>query len=294
MIGSKLGKRPMRVGVAYTGWVAAKDGRHSTVNKIAYASFDKSKIFRVKFGTLLSQRFDMDGVERRITNGDGESWIRTEAEENDSILQLDSFHRSQAILRAVSDKGDRKLLFDAISEKDVDKVLNSICDILMKTPDEPTWKKLVELYGYFSNNRDILLTWQERGIELPAPPDGVTYRNLGVQESSNCTLITQRMKHRRGSWSDKGGDNMAKILCFRNTVGLDVILGYLPESPPAEAWLEPLSAAKAPQYDGRGYGADWLYAELPFEHAFRTNGREAIRSMVRLRPLSQLPFLQGS
>ena len=87
---------------------------------------------------------------------------------------------------------------------------------------------------------------------------------------------------------------MAQILCFRNTVGLDAILGTLPEPPPAEAWLEPLSAAKSPQHDGRGYGADWLYAEMPFENAFRTNGREAIRNMLRLRPLSQLPFLQGS
>jgi hypothetical protein len=87
---------------------------------------------------------------------------------------------------------------------------------------------------------------------------------------------------------------MAKILCFRNTVGLDAILGALPEPLPSEARAEPLSAAKAPQHDGKGYAADWLYAQMPFEDAFRTHGREAIRSMLRLRPLSQLPFLQGS
>jgi hypothetical protein len=290
-IGSKLGKRPMRVGIAYTGWTAAKDGRHSTVNKIAYASFGKSKTFRIKFGTLLNHRFDMDGIEKRITNGDGESWIRTEAEENDSILQLDSFHRSQAILRGVSDKGDRKLLFDALGEKDVDKTLATICEMAMDAEDDKERDKLSKLYGYFNDNKDSLLSWQERGIELPAPPDGIVYREMGVQESSNC-VITQRMKHRRGAWSDGGGDNMAKILSFRSTIGLDTILGTLLEPELVlDEFAEPLSASKAPQHDGRGYGADWLHAPMPFENAFKTNGREAIRGMLRQKPISSLTFI---
>ena len=290
----KLGKKPMHVGIAYTGWEQAKDGSHSTVDKIAYASFGAVPEFTATFESLLRQRFDMDGVERRFTNGDGESWIRTAADENDSILQLDPYHRSKAIIKAVDDSGDRKLLNKAIREKDVQKALSLICEFALDEQDENEREKLVKLYGYFYSNRDILLTWQERGVEIPAPPEGVAYRGMGVQESSNCSLITQRMKHRRGSWSEDGGSRMAKMLCFRGTVGLDAILGTLTELSPAEAWMPPLSAAKAPQHDGKGYGADWLYAEMPFENAFRTHGREAIRNMVRLRPLSQLPFLQGS
>ena len=290
----KLGKKPVHVGIAYTGWGQGKDGSYSTLDKIAYASFGTASGFTATFEALLRQHFDMDGVERRATNGDGESWIRTAAEDNDSILQLDAYHRSKAIIKAVSDKDDRKLLYSAVNEKDVEKVLSLICEMAWDAQDEPTRDKLVKLYGYFHNNKDIFLTWQERGIELPAPPESVAYRGMGVQESSNYSLITHRMKHRRGSWSERGGDHMAKILCFRNTVGLDAILGALPEPLPSEARAEPLSAAKAPQHDGKGYAADWLYAQMPFEDAFRTHGREAIRSMLRLRPLSQLPFLQGS
>jgi len=292
-IGKKLGKLPMHVGIAYTGWTGSKDGRHATANKIAYASFGKTSVFRSTFETLLNHRFDMDGVNHRLTNGDGESWIRTAAEENDSILQLDPFHRSQAIVRAVSDKEDRKLLFRAIGEKDVDKTLSTICEFALDAPDEAIQEKLTKLYGYFNSNKDSFLTWYERGIELPRPPEGVSYREMGVQESSNC-LITQRMKHRRGSWSENGANNMARILCYRSTIGLDAILGTLPKPELVKACLEPLSAAQTPQYDGKGYGADWLYAELPFEQAFKTNGREAIRNMFRLRPLSQLSFLSGS
>ena len=292
-IGKKLGKLPMRIGLAHTGWTRSKDGRYNTANKLAYASFEKPPVFNAKFGALLSQRYDMDGVIRRITNGDGESWIKTAAEENDSILQLDRFHRSQAIIKAVSDKSDRELLFDAIRKKDVEKVLANICEMAMDAKDEPALKKLTELYGYFYNNRDSFLTWQERGIVLPAPPAGISYRDMGVQESNNC-LITQRMKRRRGSWSEDGANNMARILCFRSTIGLDAILGTLPEPTPTEVFSEPLSAAQTPKYDGKGYGADWLYAPMPFEQAFKTNGREAIRGMLRLRPLSSLPYLPGA
>ena len=289
-IGKKLGKMPMHVGIAYTGWTQSEDGRHSTADKIAFASFGKPASFRAKFGSLLNQRFDMDGVQHRITNGDGERWIRIGAEENDSILQLDPFHRSTAIVRAVSNKCDRGFLFDAIDKKDVDKVLATICELAMDAQDESAQKKLSKLYGYFYSNRDSFLTWHERGIELPAPPEGIVYREMGVQESSNC-LITQRMKRRRGSWSDSGANNMARILCFRSTIGLEAILGVLPKPEPAEAFAEPLSAAKAPQHDGKGCGADWLYAPMPFEDAFKTNGREVIRGLLRMKPVSDLTFI---
>jgi hypothetical protein len=287
----KTGKKPLHVGVAYTGWSRTGDGKYNTANKIAYGSFDDVKVFTSKFETLLRHCFDMDGIEYRITNGDGDPWIRKAAEENDSILQLDPYHRSRAIIKAAVDKSDRKALFDAIGEKDTDKVLHIIRRLADTAQDEPERKKLGKLYEYFSSNKDSFLTWQERGIALPAPPEGISYRNLGVQESSNCNLITQRMKHRKGSWSVTGAGHMAKVLCFRYTIGLDRILGVLPEASPSIAHAEPLSAAKVPKYDGNGYGADWLYAGMPFEQAFKTNGREAVKGMLRQRPVSGLAFL---
>jgi hypothetical protein len=287
----KIGMKPMHMGIAYTGWTQASDGSFSTANKIAYASFGSSSDFVSNFETLLHHRFDMDGIEQRLTNGDGEQWIKTTAESNDSILQLDPYHRSKAIIKAVRCKEERKLLFDAIAEKDVDKVLNITNGLVLKEQDKSKRNALDKLHGYFSNNRESFLSVQERGIELPRPPEGIIYRNMGVQESSNCSILTQRMKHRRGSWSEKGANNMGKILCFMNTIGLDAILGVLPEMPTATVWVKPLSAAQSPKYDGNGYGADWLYAQMPFEQAFRTQGREAIRNILRMRPLSEVPFI---
>jgi hypothetical protein len=228
----------------------------------------------------------MDGVRQRITNGDGESWIRTAAENNDSILQLNPFHRSKIIIKTVKDKEERKLLFDAIKEKDIDKTLEIICNLILKAPDEKAQGKLVELYNYFHNNLDSLLTWQERGIKLPEPPKGITYRQMGVQESNN-SLYAQRMKHRKGSWSDNGGENMARVLSYIKSIGLETILGTLPEPEPVvDEYSEPLSAAQTAKYDGKGYGANWLYAPMPFENTFKTNGREAIRGMLREQAFS--------
>ena len=286
MIGKKLGKRPMHVGSAYTGWEEGKGGRYNTVNKISYASFGKSSKFRMKFGTLLNHRYDMDGVEKRIINGDGESWIRTEAEATDSILQLDQFHRSQAIIRTIKEAESRKLLFNALKAKDIDKLFGIIYDLIMTAKDEKEQDKLIKLHNYFYDNKDSLLTWKERGINLPAPPKGIVYREMGIQESNN-NIYTMRMKHRRGAWSEKGANNMARILSYRSTIGLDVILGTFPEPEPViEKFAEPLSATQASKPDGKGYGADWLHAPMPYENAFKTSGREAIRGLLRQKPLS--------
>ena len=287
----KTGKKPIHVGTAYTGWEKMKDGKFRILNKFAYADFGTSYEFTKDFEMLLRQRYDMDGVERRLMNGDGADWIKSAAEENDSTLQLDPFHRSRAILKAISDKKDQRTVFDAISEKNTDKVLETIDGLLDKATDEPTQEKIKNLHVYFNSNKDNLLTWKERGVELPESPPGVSYRSLGTQESSNCDLITQRMKHRKGSWSKSGGANMAKMLCFRNTIGLDTVTGMLPELTGADIPEEVLSSAKTPLCDGKGYDAAWLHAEMPFDQAFKTNGREAIRGILRKRSLSDWALL---
>lgn len=84
----------------------------------------------------------------------------------------------------------------------------------------------------------------KKRINLPEPPEGVIYKDMGVQENQNCTLITLRMKHGRMRWSVAGADAMAKVLAAKsNGVLKDYIYGTYPAGE-AKKDTESLSAAK--------------------------------------------------
>jgi hypothetical protein len=281
--------RELKMGTAYTGWRRERDGRYGTVSKLAYASFEAPEEFQRKREALLHWRFDMDGVERRILNGDGADWIKSV--DGDTIQQLDPFHRSQAIIRGIRDVADRRALFDVVREKNTECILLTVEALYGGAKDEGERKRLGELLSYFRRNKDALLTWDERGIELPPPPEGIVYRRLGTQEHSNCDLIAQRMKHRKASWSGVGALNMAKALCYRGTIGMATLLAPLNESiTAAPVGKELLSAAKAPKQDGKGDISGVAHGTWPFESAFKTAGRAAIRGLLGQRSWSDLSF----
>ena len=75
-----------------------------------------------------------------------------------------------------------------------------------------------ELYRYLNNNKAGLLPYRKQGKKIPEPREGIVYKNMGVQESQNCTVITMRMKHRRMRWSVKGASNMAKVLSLQKRI----------------------------------------------------------------------------
>ena len=211
------------------------------------------------------------------------------------ITQLDPFHRSRAIIRGISDKEERKKVFALIREKNVEELLRHLEALYKAAPEGREAKKIKELLDYFTSNKGSLLTWDERGVELPAPPEGVVYRRLGTQEHSNCDIITQRMKHRKASWSIQGGGNMAKLLAYRATNGLDKILAPIRTNDfLSQEIRKPLSAAAAPKFDGKGTEPGLPHGGMPFAGTFVTNGRKAIRNLLAYKPVSSLAFLQGS
>ncbi len=57
-------------------------------------------------------------------------------------------------------------------------------------PKEKGSEKARELYKYLGNNREGLVPYQARGIELPEAPEGIVYKNMGVQEKQNCRAVT--------------------------------------------------------------------------------------------------------
>jgi hypothetical protein len=279
----KIGKREMKVATHYSGWEETSKGRYETVGKVAYTGFDGAKDFHKKREAQIARYYNTDEIITRILNGDGADWITSTDE--DVILQLDRFHRSRAILRGLADKTARAHINRLFKEKDVDGALSCIAKLL-ELADNDEKKRIGTLYKYFSNNKENLLNWDERGVVLPQPPEGIVYRNLGVQENSNCTLITHRMKRRRASWSIKGAGHMAKLLCLRSTQNsLRKLTRTVLTEIVSDRVGEPLSVAQTPKYDGHGYSGGVSHGGWPFENVANTYGRQAIKNIFRPKKL---------
>lgn len=273
----RSGKREIKIATQYGGWRERGRGRYGTVGKQAYAGFDDPKEFRRRSEARLAQRYDVDGIDVRILNGDGASWIKGIGE--DVIMQLDPFHRSRALTRGLPDKIARSEVRRLLKEKDVDGALGYIKSVAENSKEEKEAKRVKELYRYFNDNKDHLLTWDERGIKLPPPPDGIVYRRLGTQEHSNCTLITHRMKRRKASWSIKGAEHMAKLLCLYAIGDPEKLFSNEGIARTGNHAFESLSAAKAPLRDGRGNDGGLPRGGWPYDNASLTEGRKAVKDI---------------
>lgn len=142
----------------------------------------------------INREYNVDEIEMRILNGDGVFWIKHGID--DTVhYQLEPFHKHQAILRNVSDRTQRKTILELLGENRIDETLEYVEALANSIEDEKEEKKLRGLYTYFNENRYGLIPYQERGLRIPPPPDGIVYRNLGTMEHHICDIIVQRMKH---------------------------------------------------------------------------------------------------
>ena len=78
--------------------------------------------------------------------------------------------------------------------------------------DDEAIEKAETLIRYLSANREGLLPYQERGLDIPESPEGLIYKNMGTMENHIWSIIARRMKHNHTSWSIRGGNHLAKIL----------------------------------------------------------------------------------
>lgn len=286
-------KCEMKMAAAYDGWEKEGKERYRLRNKVMVCGFEESKEFQKKKEGAIAAVYNTDEITMRILNGDGGGWIKAGLFDADVHFQLDPFHKNREITRKVKDEGKRETIRRLLSEKRVADCLRFIKGIGEIAEDEGEKKNLMELYEYFSKNREGLLPYQERGLKIPTPPEGVEYRNLGTMEHHVCDGAAKRMKHQKASWSKSGAGNLGRLLCLKACGKLyDTVTSlskiWMPELY-TEKIEEVLSAAKAPKKDGRGY----LYpvrGKTPFTEAFVTNGRKAILSMLGDRSSSELIY----
>lgn len=254
--------KEMKVGIAYDGVRWREDGsgkkRRQLDSKIAYASFEAAKEFRRKKEGLVASRFCVDEIELRVINGDGAKWIQKQAGVK-SIGVLDEFHRNKKILECVKNREFAALLRKHLYAKDVDTMFACLEAQINSTTDPGELSGLKELQQYYTENREALLGYYDRGKEIPATraPGEIHHARLGSMESNVFTLIGNRMKGGRACWSIGGANNLALLLCLHHTVGFEGLFARLePQAEPEEEWVDPLpgfGAGKVPQREGHGY-----------------------------------------
>ena len=208
---SANGKAEMRLAIAYDGWKETGKGRYELDGKVATAGFGPSSEFQALREATVASIYDLDIPEFRILNGDGAGWIRNVPEE-DMVFQLDPFHRNKAIREGLRDKKAVREVHEYLKEQDVDGLFSYLRTLQESVPEEEDRVRIEELIRYLEGSRDGLVSYRERGLKIPESPEGLCYRNMGTMENHVSTIIAHRMKGRRGSWSIRGGNHLAKIL----------------------------------------------------------------------------------
>jgi hypothetical protein len=252
----------LKVGIAYSGAKQTGKKRYNLVDKVGYATFGSKEEFHNGKEGVIADYFNVDEIEHRILNADGASWARYEMNAEDNIhFQLDPYHRNRAIPRYVSDEDKREELRDLLYQGEIDILLQTIQGYVNDTADKEELQKEHENYtkllSYYTNNKDGMIPYSKRGLDLPPPQGDTVYRNLGAMESNIFSLIGFRMKHRRANWSINGASHMAKLLVLKGTNRLHLTLDNINNSYIADDFAQQisngLSAGKVPQRIGKGW-----------------------------------------
>jgi hypothetical protein len=127
-------KRELKLGVTYEGWKKRDGSKDAYVveNKLAYASFGSSKEFKELSDDTIAEIYNIDEIKVRILNGDGASWIKQSIEEEDVHFQLDLFHKSQAVLRAIHDKKEAHKLIRMLNKGKVGESFKYLTKLMVK------------------------------------------------------------------------------------------------------------------------------------------------------------------
>ena len=149
--------------------------------------------------------------------------------------------------------------------------------------DEAAELALRELYTYFSNNKEGLIGYDQRGLDLPQPSEGKVYRHMGAMESNIFSIISNRMKGRRRCWSVAGGDNLARLLCLKVTGKLhDTVRTFTSIMPEkyADKVITTLSSAKIQKSVGKGWNG--------FDKAMIPSSQKWLKNITAIKPFSEL------
>lgn len=149
--------------------------------------------------------------------------------------------------------------------------------------DDVEIEKAEILIRYFTANKEGLLPYQKRGLEIPESPNGLIYRNKGTIENHIWSIIARRMKHNHTSWSIKGGNHLAKILAKKclgklYEVTKQLIIPFFEKEKMEEIKGDILQAREVKKKVGTGY----IYPATGYIVGLDTETRGARRKLLSM------------
>lgn len=278
-------KAEMKVAIAYEGCEKTGKNRYELSNKVAVASIEKADKFCVRKEGAIAEKYNVDEILMRVLNGDGAKWIKRSIKGENAFYQLDPFHRNKAIREYVQDEEIRTQIFEFLYSEDTEGMLEYIEAVRNSVEDMKQQEDLEQLLKYFTNNKEGLVCYNRRGLDIPEAKEGLEYRNMGTMESNIFTIIGNRMKGRRANWSIKGGNNLAKLLTLKASKCLNETIANITPIVLGETYSQeiksPLTAAKSLCSVGSGYNG---YASAPIPNLPWAKG------LFKIKPFSDLKF----
>ncbi len=254
----RQGKGEIKVGIAYDGWKRTGKERYELPDKIVVAGFSGAKEFQEYREAAIAQKYDLNEVCERILNADGASWIK-KVKDKSTCFQLDPFHRNKAVKEKIHDRKAVKDIMELLEKEKPEELFEYLELYKDSLWEDREIEEAEELIRYYRDNKEGLIPYQSRGLELPEHPEGLEYRNMGTMENHVWSVIARRMKHNHTSWSRRGGNHLAKILAKKCSGKLYEVTERLKrpvfeEEKVEELYGEILMSAKVPEKEGKGYG----------------------------------------
>lgn len=286
--GKKAPKMEVKIGTIYEGWKADTGKRSILSGKTVLAGIESSDNFNEKMEAKIQSIYDPEKIGHRVLNSDGGSWIKDEYDA-DTIQQLDRFHVKKAIRDKVAYPDVRSAMLDMLGRNKSEELVEYAqiyCDSICPDDDVQDVQDAEELRDYLANHEKELALYNARDIDLPEAPDGLIYKNMGVQENQNCTVIGLRMKGKRKRWTRRGANNIIRLLYYKENGDLiDAIDRYTDGEiliePIRDKLKMPLSAAKALKTDCKGKNKyiDILNVHLPITDSCNTRTADVFRRL---------------
>jgi len=287
--GKKAPKMEVKVGTMYEGWKADSGKRSTLSGKTVVAGIESSETFLEKWEAKIQSKYDPAEIGLRVLNGDGGDWIKDDYDA-DSIRQLDRFHIVKAVRQKAVRVDARRKMLDLLRRNKAEELVEYAqiyYDSIITNEGGKEEEDAKELRDYLWNHEDEIANYKARSREIPEAPKGIVYKNMGVQENQNCTVIGLRMKGKRKRWGRETANNMIRLLYYKENHDLiDAIDRYtdgeILTEPIKDKLKMPLSAAEANRTECRGRNkyVDILNIHLPITDSSNSRTANVFRRLT--------------